>query len=330
MNKGSMMEIGKCLFKHGLTGLCAVLIGSVAVAQDYPNKPIRFIIPFAAGGSSDLMGRYFAKELSAELGQPIVVENRVGATGVIGLNLIAASPPDGYTLLQFSNTTAVAHYAQNKPFEIDKVMTTIGNFNSSISMMIVNPKVIDVKSLPELLKYVAANPGTDYTSSGAGSPGDMLIASMAKSRNLKMTHIGYSGEGPAMRDVLAGRVGMIVTSGVTAKPHIESGALRVVSSVSSNRSIFAPNVATTTEDGMPDVKNDSLTGVVGPPNLPAPIANRLRAAVRKVTTSEVFRQFLHDKGNINKFIDGPEFRTAIIEDYERWGRIIRESQTAAK
>jgi len=103
-----------------------------------------------------------------------------------------------------------------------------------------------------------------------------------------------------------------------------------VFSVSSLRSMFAPHVATTTEDGMPDVKNDSLSGVVAPPNLPAPIANRLRAAVKKVTTSEAFRLFLHDKGNINRHIDGPEFRTALIDDYERWGKIIRESKMASK
>lgn len=301
-----------------------------AQAQDYPNRPIRFVIPFAAGGSSDIMGRQFARDLGRELGTTLVVENRVGATGMIGLNMVATSPPDGYTLLQFSNTTAVAHYAQNKPFEIDKLMTPIANFNTSISMILVNPKVIDVKTLPELIRHVAANPGVDYTSSGAGSPGNMLIEALSKARGLKMTHIGYSGEGPAMRDVLAGRVGVIVTSGVTAAPHIKVGSVRVVSTVSSMRSMFAPEVPTTTEDGFPDIKNDSMSGVVGPPNLPAAIAERLRAASAKVVKSEEFRKFLFDRGNINNHIDGPDFRKALIDDYERWGRIIRATGIATK
>ncbi len=319
----------KCM-RHVFLGLAMWLAASASFAQEYPNRPIKLIIPFAAGGSSDVFGRAFAKDLSAELGQPIVIENKVGATGMIGLAQLATSPPDGYTLLQFSNTTAVAHLAQNKPFELDKVMTPLGNFNSSVMMMIVNPKMVDVKSLPEFIKHVEKNPGVDYTSSGAGSPGNMMMESMAKTRKLQMTHIPYSGEGPAMRDVIAGRVAMIVTSGVTAKPFIESGALRVIASVSSTRSLFAPDVPTTTEQGMPEVKNDSLSGLVGPPGMPPAVAQKLRAAIRKVTLSESYKRFLAERGNINHFLDGPEFRTAILEDYQRWNEIMRQTGTGPK
>ena len=305
--------------------LGALLAGAGAQAQSFPTKPVRYIIPFAAGGTSDVMGRHFTQDLARELGQPVVVENRDGATGVIGMNFVAGSAPDGYTLLQFSNTTAVAHYSQEKPFEIDKVMTPIGNFNSSISMLVVNPKVLPVRSIAEMVKHVSANPGANYTSSGTGSPGHMMVEAMAKSRGLNMTHIGYKGLGPALIDLLAGRIGMIVISGVTARPHIQSGALRVIASVSSNRTVFAPDVPTSTEEGFPDLKNDSLTGIVGPPGMQGPVYLQLRAAVRKITLSEGVKKFLEAAGNLNRHIDGPEFRTVLIEDYERWGRIMRET-----
>ena len=305
--------------------LCALLATGGALAQSFPSKPIRYIIPFEAGGSSDVVGRYFNQDLAKELGQPIIVENRAGATGVIGLNYVASSPPDGYTLLQFSNTTAVAHYSQSKPFELDKVMTPIGNFNVGTAMLVVNPKILPVLSIPEMVKYVTANPGANYTSSGTGSPGHMMVEAMAKARGLNMTHIGYKGLGPALTDLLAGRVGMIVIGGVLARPHIQSGALRVIANASSSRAVYALDVPTAIEMGFPDLTNDSLTGIVGPPGMQGPVYDQLRAAVKKVTLSDNIQKYLTALGNVNKHIDGPEFRKVLIDDYQRWGRIIRES-----
>ena len=302
----------------------AVMAGATH-AQSYPTKPVRYVMPFAAGGPSDVFGRALARELSADLGQPVVVENRPGATGVIGLNMVTNSPPDGYTLLQFSNTTAVAHYFQGKPFDIDRQMTTIGNFHLGMQMLIVNPDVVNVRTLPELIEHIRSHPGMNYTSSGQGSPGNLLVESMALSQRLKTTHVGYNGVGPAITDVIAGRVGMIVTDGVASKPHLDSGRLRAIVVVASQRSSMLPAVPTSAEQGHADLKNDSLSGVVGPPGMPQPVVDRLRAGVRRAAASESYRAFEASTGNLNKFIDGPEFRSALIEDYQRWGKVIREA-----
>ncbi len=301
----------------------AGLAAAVACAQPYPSKPIRMVVPFAAGGGSDISGRALAKELSAELGQSVVVENRPGASGLLGLDAIAAAAPDGYTLLMFSNTTAVALHYQNKPFDMEKRFIPLGNVLLASMILAVNPKVLDVKNAAELVEHVKAHPAADYTSSGPGSPGNLGMEAMAMQRGLKMTHVPYKGIGPAIVDVLGGRVGILVGDGVAVRPHVASGALRPIANLASFRSPVVPDVPTAVEQGFPQFVNDSLNGLVVPPGTPPAIVERLRAATRRAVASEAYARFAADSGSKNQFIDGPEWGEVLKGDFRRWGEVIK-------
>lgn len=189
--------------------------------------------------------------MSTLLGQSVFIENKAGAAGTIGLTTLSAGAPDGYTIMQLNNTTTVALQFASKPLDLDKRVTVIGAFSIAPLILAVNPKVVDVRNLNELIEQVRRRPGLDYTSSGPGSPSNIGMQVFSKRNNLRMTHVPYKGIGPAMLDVLAGRIGVILTDGGAAKPHIKSGAIRAIAIVSSVRSPLAPDVPTATEQGHP-------------------------------------------------------------------------------
>lgn len=309
--------------RHILLGALATAVFGTSWAQSFPERPLKLIVPFAAGGGSDIIGRALAKELAAELGQNVIVENRPGAAGLLGLDALGTSTPDGHTLLLFSNTTAVALHYQNKTFDMEKRFVPIGNVITSSMVLLVNPSVVNVRSVPELVEYVKAHPGADYTSSGPGSPGNLGIEAMAIQRGLKFTHVPYKGIGPAILDVLAGRVGILVSDSLSARPHIVSGALRPIASASSFRSPVVPDVSTAIEQGVPQLVNDSLNGLVVPVGTPALVVERLRAAVRRAVAAEGYARLTAENGARNQFIDGPEWGNLLKADFQRWGEVIR-------
>ncbi len=309
--------------RHILLGALATAVFGTSRAQSFPERPLKLIVPFAAGGGSDIIGRALAKELSAELGQNVIVENRPGAAGLLGLDALGNSTPDGHTLLLFSNTTAVALHYQNKTFDMEKRFVPVGNVITSSMVLLVNPSVVNARSVPELVEYVKALLGADYTSSGPGSPGNLGIEAMAIQRGLKFTHVPYKGIGPAILDVLAGRIGILVSDSLSARPHIVSGALRPIASVSSFRSPVVPDVSTAIEQGVPQLVNDSLNGLVVPVGTPALVVERLRAAVRRAVAAEGYARLTAENGAKNQFIDGPEWGNMLKADFQRWGEVIR-------
>lgn len=307
------------------SAVAAIASLGTASAQDYPNRAIRFVVPFAAGGPTDIGGRILAREMSLDLGVPITVDNRPGATGVIGMEALTASPPDGYTVLLLPNATTVALHAQNKPLDIDTRFTVVGGTIIQPMLVVVNPKVVDVRNLRELDAYFKANPGTLYTTSGPGSPSHVAMEVLAKRRGLNLTHVAYKGINPALMDVVAGRVGVFLTDAGASRPHVQSGALRPIAAGGSVRSTMYPNIETAGEQGFTDLEYDGINALIVPPGTPAPILQRLRTALKKAVESETHTRFATDAGNKALYTDGPAFRDVLQKDFDRWGRLIREA-----
>jgi tripartite-type tricarboxylate transporter receptor subunit TctC len=307
---------------------CVVMLAGCAAAalgQSYPNRPIKLIVPFAAGGGSDTLGRIAAHILEANLGQPIVVEDRPGASGIVGLDYFVRTEPDGYTLLVFPGTTAIAFHFQGRTFDLDKTLLPLGNLYTAGLVLLVNPAKVAVRSLAEMVDYLKVHPGTDYTSVGPGSQGNLTMEAAARHLGFRATHVPYKGGPPALTDVLAGQIGIILLDPQTGMGPTTSGRLRMLAALSTKRVSFAPDVPTAAEQGFPDFTVDSLTGLAAPLGTPAPVVDRLTSAMREAIADPGFQEAVRKGGNIPEFIDGPVFGRRIQEEYERWGRIIREA-----
>lgn len=293
-------------------------------AQDtYPVKPIKLISGFAAGGSSDLITRSIAQALGEQLGQSVVVENRGGAAGVIGMDAVTNAPPDGYTIGILANTTINALHFADKPLDMANRFVPIGRFTSSRIMLAVNPNVINVSTLPELIEYVRQKPGTEFTSAGHGGLGHLGLELLAMDQNLKIVHVPYRGAGPALNDVAAGTVGGMIVEANAAAPHIQSGRLRPIVTVSTERIPSLPNMPTALELGYKSLQIDSAFGITAPPNTPQPIVDRLREALRLAVNGPSYTEAARRAGNARYFQDGPDYKVWLEEDFARWGKVIR-------
>ena len=289
--------------------LCvAGFAASVQAQTPYPVKPVKLISGFAAGGSSDLITRAIAQALSDQLGQPVVVENRGGAAGTIGI---------------LANTTINALHFTGKPLDAANRFTPIGRFTSSRILLAVNPSVIDVRTLPELIEYVRNKPGTEFTSAGHGGLGHLGLELLAIDQKIKITHIAYRGAGPALADVLAGTVGGMIIEANAALPHIQNGRLRPIVTVSSERIPSLPDLPTALELGYKSLQIDSAFGITAPPGTPQPIVDRLRTALKQAVASDFYTNAAAKAGNARYFEDAPEYREWMEKDFARWGEVIR-------
>lgn len=274
-----------------ILGLCAAAVAvtpmfsSLAHAADaYPNRPIRLIVPFPPGGTSDIVARVYAEKLTKELGQSFVVENRSGAGGSIGSGVIANSPPDGYTLGEATASTHGINPAiyPNLPFDAEKDFSLIGNLATVPNIMTVNPKV-GVKNMEEFIKLAKSEPGKlTFGSAGNGSVAHMMgeLYKMASGTNL--LHVPYRGMAPAMNDVLANQINVLFDNLPTSLPHAQSGALIALGVAAPQRVAALPDVPTFAELGLPAVNDPSWFGLIGPAKLPQPVIDTLTAAIKKI------------------------------------------------
>ncbi|OZI26768.1 ABC transporter substrate-binding protein [Bordetella genomosp. 9] len=279
--------------KQRLLGLAAVAamaaLPLVAHADDaYPSKPIRLIVPFPPGGTTDIIGRLFADKLGRELGQTVVVENRGGAGGSIGSAAIASSTPDGYTLgIATASTHGInpAVYAK-LPFDAEKDFTPITNLAAVPNIMAINPK-LGVKNMADFIKLAKSEPGKlTYASAGNGSVSHMMgeLFKMASGTNL--VHVPYRGVGPALNDVLAGQVDVMYDNLPSTLPHVQANRLIAMAVAAPQRVKALPDVPTFAEVGLPAVNDASWFGLVGPAKLPKAVVDKLNAAVAKVEGEE--------------------------------------------
>nr|WP_232464831.1 tripartite tricarboxylate transporter substrate binding protein BugE [Bordetella genomosp. 8] len=261
----------------------------LAHADDaYPSKPIRLIVPFPPGGTTDIVGRLFADKLGRELGQTVVVENRGGAGGSIGSAAIASSTPDGYTLgIATASTHGINPAVYTKlPFDAQKDFTPITNLAAVPNIMAINPK-LGAKNMAEFIKLAKGEPGKlTYASAGNGSVSHMMgeLFKMASGTNL--VHVPYRGVGPALNDVLAGQVDVMYDNLPSTLPHVQANRLIAMAVAAPQRVKALPDVPTFAEVGLPAVNDASWFGLVGPAKLPKAVVDKLNAAVAKVEGEE--------------------------------------------
>lgn len=275
--------------------ILGLMIGALAVmpmvasaqAESYPSRPITLIIPFPAGGTTDVVGRIVAERLTAELGQTVVAENRGGAGGSIGSNAIAKAKPDGYTLGIATVSTHGINPAVYKklPFDAKKDFTPITNVAAVPNIVTVNPKV-KAQNMQEFVALAKAEPGAlSYASAGHGSVANMMGELFKMASKTDLLHVPYRGSGPALTDTLAGQVDTFFDNLPTSLPHVKSGKLRALAVAWPQRVTALPDVPTFAEVGLPEVNDASWFGLIAPAGLPADILEKLNAATVKVLKS---------------------------------------------
>lgn len=290
----------KAVLKAGAAACIAAigLIHSGAQAQSYPTKPIRLIVPFAAGGTTDIVARAVSDALGRELGQPVVVENRGGGGGAIGADALAKSTPDGYTLGIATVSTMATNPATNarNPYDPIKDFAPITNLVNVPNVLTVNPKV-PAKSLKEFIALLKANPGKySYASAGKGSISHLDGELFKDITKTDMVHIPYRGSGPALNDTLAGQVNAQFDNLPSSMPFIQAGKLRALAVAAPKRVEGLPDVPTFAEAGMKDMNNMAWYGLVAPANTPAAIVTRVHDAAVKALQDPAVKRRLADSG----------------------------------
>jgi tripartite-type tricarboxylate transporter receptor subunit TctC len=303
---------------------------TVVAAQDYPNKPVRLIIPFPPGGSNDVVGRMIGTQLSERLGKQVVVDNRAGAGGVVGTELAASAPKDGYTILIISMAHAVNPWLYKLPYDPLKAFAPISVLASGPNVVAVNPS-LPVNSIKDLVALAKQKPGElQYASAGVGSFQHLGGELFKLEAGVNMLHVPFKGGGPAMIDVIGGHTKLLFSSLVQTTPHIRSGKLKALGVGGSKRNAVLPEVPTVAEAGVPTYEAVNWWGLVAPAGTPAPVIERLHKAVQEVQNSaEVQKQFASEGAEIVR-MSPTEFGGFMEKEMTKWGRVVKEGGIKAE
>ncbi len=300
------------------------------LAQGYPAKPIRFVLPFAAGSAVDVMARFYGQKMSENWKQQVVVDNRTGANGIIGTEIAAKSPPDGYTVyLGNLATLAINPNLYSKlPFDVVRDFTPISLTAAISNCLIVHPS-LPVKSVKELIAFVKARPGQlNYASGGIGSAQHIPMEMLKSMARMDIVHVVYKGLTPAFNDVVSGQVPMIIAGVVTALPLHQTGRLRILATTAAKRTPSTPDIPTMVEAGVPGYEYDSWTGFLAPAGTPADVISKLNAEVVRITrlpeTNERLPGFLWIGSSPQEFGD------YIKANIARIGKVVRDANIRAE
>jgi tripartite-type tricarboxylate transporter receptor subunit TctC len=310
-----------------LLSLLAVALAAIAApaaAQDYPNRTIRFIVPFGAGGPTDVFTRALGEELRKSLGQPIVMENRPGAGTIIGTTEVARAAPDGYTLLMISATqTTVETLNPNKPYRLMRDFVPVAPLMNS-ELVLVVPERSPVNSLKELIALAKAKPGTlNYGSSGPGSNYHMAGELIKNLAGIDIVHIPYKGSTGARGDIISGQIDMMFDSVPTMAPTIEGGRVKALGTSGKVRSPILPNVPTIAEAGIPEYNATIWIGVMAPAGTPKDIVELLNREINKILARPDIAESWRRQGANTMVMSPQEFSTYIEAEIERWGKLIK-------
>jgi len=307
-----------------LAALCCSLYGNEVPAQQYPSKSARIIVPFGAGGPADIYARYLAQRLQEPLGQSFVIDNRPGAGSIIGTDLVAKSPPDGYTLLLMSNTHTVNEsLVPKKPFALMKDFLPIAPINYSDLVLVVHPSV-PAKSIKELIALAKAKPnGLNYASSGTGTPYHMageLFKSMA---GVQIVHIPHKGSGEARTSVMSGQVEIMLDAITTMAPMARAARVRALGTTGAKRSTALPDVPTIAEAGVKDYEATIWLGIMAPAGTPKPIVDRLNAEIGKIVARPDVKKAWNEQGAEPMAMTPAEFEKFLNADIAKWAHVVK-------
>ena len=309
----------------GLLAVCAWLCAPAAASDDYPSRPIRFLVPYPPGGGNDVVARAIAQKLAVNMGQPVVIENRAGATGMVAGELLSRSAPDGYTIM-IDQTSIVVNPAlfPKVPFDV-RQLTPITQAVNLENLLLVNAGV-PAQSVADLIRLAKDKPGTlTYASTGSGGPQHLAMEQFKRMAGVDIIHVPYKGGAPATLATVAGEVQMLFISITTAMPHVKSGRLRALATAGGRRNALLPDVPTVSESGLPGYSNTVWLGIFAPPRTPAAIVSRLHAEfARALGAPDLREQFA--RGGIDVVASTPDaFGRVIAEELAQYERLVREA-----
>jgi tripartite-type tricarboxylate transporter receptor subunit TctC len=313
--------------------LCAfVALAFAATARaEFPERPLKMLVGFSAGGGTDVAARIVAPGLSDALGQAVVVENRPGASGLIAAEAVARAAPDGYTLMMGSQTTLAVAPGLYRKFTLDAPRDFAGVARTSTSplVLVVNPKV-EAHSVAELIALAKAQPGKlNFASGGVGTTPHMAGELFRLTAGINVVHVAYRGEAPAINDLLGGQIPMMFSNLSAVIGQVRAGALRALAVASPQRSATAPDIPTLAEQGLPGCEVETWFGVVAPAGTPKPVVDRLNAALRRVLALPDTQARLAGLG-MSAAADSPEeFDGYIKAEIAKWGKVIRDADIKA-
>ena len=313
--------MARMLFGVFIALACAAL---PVQAQDYPNKPVRVIVPFAAGGSADVFGRFIAQRLQEALGQNFIIDNRPGAGSVVGTDAVAKAAPDGYTLLLMSNTHTVNEsLIQNKPFQLMRDFAPIAPINYS-DLVLVTKAGLAANNARELIAAAKAKPGgMSYASSGPGTPYHMAGELFKAMAGIDIVHVPYKGSAGARTDVLGGQLEMMFDAIPTMAEQIKAGKVKAIATTGTSRSAVLPDVPTLSEAGVPGYEATIWLGLMAPKGTSPAVIARLNAEVGKITGNPEVRRAWAAQGTTAMTLGVDEFSRYVTDDITKWARVVK-------
>jgi tripartite-type tricarboxylate transporter receptor subunit TctC len=312
--------------RNTITAFSLALCASVAAAQHYPNRPIRLVVPFPAGGPIDIIGRLVAQKLGDTLGQQMVVDNRAGAGGNIGTDLVAKSPADGYTLLSGGMGSLIMNPIIDKvPYDTLRDFAPVILMASAPNVLVTHPS-LPVRDVKGLIALARAHPGQlNYGSGGVGSTPHLSGALFNSMTGVNIVHIPYKGNAPAITDLLGGQVQLAYLGIPPVQPHIQSGKLKALAVTSERRSATLPQVPTIAESGVPGYELSPWYGILAPAGTPSDIVMKLNAAIAKIVRTPEMKEKLAGIGAEAETTTPEAYGARMKSDLARWTKVIRSA-----
>jgi tripartite-type tricarboxylate transporter receptor subunit TctC len=311
-------------------GLLVAFTTTAAAQTDYPNRPVRLIIPFPPGGSNDVVGRVIAQHLGEGLGKQVIVDNRGGAGGVIGTEAAAHAAPDGYTILVISLAHAVNPWLYKLPYDPIKAFAPVGIMGKGPNILSVNPD-LPVHSVKELIALAKQNPGDlQYASAGVGSFQHLGAELFKLDAGVDILHVPFKGGGPAMVDVMGGHTTVLFSSLVQTTPHVKSGKLRALGVGGTVRSPVFPDLPTIAEAGVPGYAAENWWGIVAPAGTPAPIVERLHKELTAAQDNPEVKKYFDTEGATLVKMNSGEFGKFMVSEMNKWERVVKEAHIKAQ
>ena len=309
----------------------SILPGQAKAQASWPDRPVKLIVPFAPGASTDSVARLLAGKLSARLGQQVVVENRSGGGGSIGIHAVAKSAADGYTLL-FASSTVITTAATGKklPYDPIKDLTPIGE-TGSVPFLIVVPPSSSATTLSELIAQARAKPGAlSYGTGGVATITHLGTELFASAAQVKLMHVPYKGVGESLPDLMAGRLQLLLPTVAVGTPQIRAGKMRGLAVTSAQRSPLVPDIPTAAEAGLPGLQVEAWWGVLGPARMPAPIVRKLNEEINAVLAMPDVRELLAREGATARASTPEAFGELMRTELTRWTRLIKDANISAE
>lgn len=306
--------------------IAATTLALAAQAQGWPTRAVKIIVPFAPGGFTDVVARILQTQLSAALGQPVVIENKPGAGSTIGTAEVAKARPDGYTIGMVSTTHVITpSIYKQMPYDALKDFTPVMKLAEGPYVLVVHPS-LPARTVKELVELAKAEPGKiDYASSGNGSSQHLVGALFGQMAGVKLNHVPYKGSGQAMQDLVGGQVKVSFVGGPNAVPYLANGKLRALGVTTSKRSADLPDIPTIDEAGVAGYDATLWLGLLAPPGTPAEVVAKLREGVTKALSTPEARKLVNSAG-VDVALSSPEEFAALMKaELERWGKVVRET-----